>query len=71
MCKLQTQGLNVLLPYAWTISQYSELRLFDHVSGFVSVFRVLVHAMSGSPNDGFLLNTLKTLFRLCRVLLDL
>ena len=26
---------------------------------------------SGAPNDGFLLNTLKTLFRLSRVLLDL
>ena len=27
--------------------------------------------MSGAPNNGFLLNTLKTLFRLSRVLLDL
>ena len=27
--------------------------------------------VSGAPNDGFLLNTLKTLFRLSRVLLDL
>ena len=27
--------------------------------------------LSGEPNDGFLLNTLKTLFRLSRVLLDL
>ena len=26
---------------------------------------------SGAPNEGFLLNTLKTLFRLSRVLLDL
>ena len=26
---------------------------------------------SGAPNDGFLLNSLKTLFRLSRVLLDL
>ena len=25
----------------------------------------------GAPNDGFLLNTLKTLFRLSKVLLDL
>ena len=28
-------------------------------------------ADSGAPNDGFPLITLKTLFRLCRVLLDL
>ena len=27
--------------------------------------------LSGAPNDGFLLNTLKTLFRLSRVVLDL
>ena len=27
--------------------------------------------VSGAPNDGFLLNTLRTLFRLSRVLLDL
>ena len=28
-------------------------------------------ALAGAPKDGFLLNTLKTLFRLSRVLLDL
>ena len=29
------------------------------------------HKTSGAPNDGFLLNALKTLFRLCRVLSNL
>ena len=33
--------------------------------------RVMAAHKSGTPNDGFLLNTLKTPFRLPRVLLDL
>ena len=33
--------------------------------------RVMVAHKSGTPNDGFLLNALKTLIRLPRVLLDL
>ena len=36
---------------------------------FVAV--VAAGLIPGAPNDGFLLNTLKTLFRLPRVLLDL
>ena len=31
----------------------------------------LTGVVTGAPNDGFLLNALKTLFRLSRVLLDL
>ena len=31
--------------------------------------RVPLRSVTGAPNDGFLLNTLKTLFRLSRVLL--
>ena len=33
--------------------------------------QVTVNTESGTPNDSFLLNALKTLFRLSRVLLDL
>ena len=33
--------------------------------------RVCTGAQSGAPNDNFLLNTLKTLFRLSRIVLDL
>ena len=83
MCKLQTQDLNVLhmhgqflnIPnFACLITSVVLFRRFGRYAGFgafVSVFRVLVHAMSAAPNDGFLLNALKTLFRLSRVLLDL
>ena len=83
MCKLQTQDLNVLLMngqflnipnFGCLITSVVLFRRFGGYAcfgGFVSVFQVLVHAKSGAPNDGFLLNTLKTLFRLSRVLLYL
>ena len=37
----------------------------------IKVFSGIKCSLPGAPNDGFLLNTLKTLFRLSRVLLDL
>ena len=83
MCKLQTQDLNFVLMhgqflnipnFGCLITSVVLFRRFGGYTcfgGFVSVFRVLVHAMSAAPNDGFLLNALKTLFRLSRVVLDL
>ena len=38
---------------------------------FLCLFAVGNRVLLFAPNDGFLLNTLKTLFRLSRVLLDL
>ena len=83
MCKRQTQDLNVLLMHGQFLNipnfgcLITSVVLFCRFGGyacfrgFVSVFRVSVQAMSAAPNDGFLLNALKTLFRLSRVLLDL
>ena len=45
----------------------------NHASAvyFTALGWVTENAYTGAPNDGFLLNTLKTRFRLSRVLLDL
>ena len=40
-------------------------------TGLVTASLLFTDNMAGEPEDGFLLNTLKTLFRLSRVFLDI
>ena len=49
----------------------SELQLRNQMLGCIIQQRVAIVYFTEAPNDGFPLNTFKTLFRLSRVLLDL
>ena len=66
--KNQTQA-----QFGWLDSEFNTLQLASLIkqSLLSKMNRFHVLQLSGEPNDGFLLNTLKTLFRLSRVLLDL
>ena len=54
------------------INKFDQMWYLLHICiDFAVVVNPFFRAVSGAPNDGFLLNASKTLFKLSRVLLDL